>query len=146
MKKFEWLKGLWKIEKQDVFEKWVVVNDTALGAVSYHIDDDGEQIVDEMIQLVYRKGKYYYIPAISYPDKQRPTEFEVITVSTNKFTAENLQHDFPQRIVYELKDKNHLHAYIEGKETGKQKKIDLPHHANDNDNRNGNGGGENTLS
>ena len=126
MTKFSWLVGGWQMDGQNVYEKWLPVNDTSMGAVSYHLDDDGEQIIDEMIRIVYKQGKYYYIPALTYPDKAKPAEFEIVTLGEKKFVAENLKHDFPQRIGYAWVDATHLYAYIEGLEKGEKKRFDFP--------------------
>ncbi len=126
MSKFSWLVGGWQMGSENVYEKWLLVNDTSMGAVSYHLDDDGEQIIDEMIRIVYKKGKYYYIPALNYPEKSKPVEFEIVTLGDKKFVAENLSHDFPQRIGYAWVDSTHVSAYIEGVEKGEKKRFNFP--------------------
>lgn len=124
--KFSWLVGSWQMDGQNVYEKWLPVNDTSMGAVSYHLDDDGEQIIDEMIRILYKNGKYYYIPALNYPEQTKPVEFEIVTLGEKQFVAENLKHDFPQRIGYAWVDATHVYAYIEGTQKGEKKRFDFP--------------------
>ena len=45
--------------------------------------------------------------------------------SANEVVFENPQHDFPQRIIYTLKDGGRLTAAIEGTKNGKTRRVDL---------------------
>jgi hypothetical protein len=127
VKRFSWLIGNWKIDKEDAYEKWEVVNDTTLGGIGYHFiveehdKDETDIIFDESIRLVSRGDKFYYIPAPRNQNAGKEVEFEIVSFTKNSFVAENRNHDFPKRIVYQLEDNTHLHAYIEGN----KKRIDF---------------------
>jgi hypothetical protein len=125
IKQLQWLEGSWKNEKTGNVETWKTVNDTALGGINTHTDDDGEVIVDEMIRVVKRGNEFYYIPLVPDQNKGKEVEFKIISFTPRSFVAENKAHDFPQRIAYEQKDATHLYAYIEGLVKGKNKKIEF---------------------
>ena len=125
IKQMQWLEGSWKMEKGPATETWNYVNDTTFAAISTHSDDDGEAIVDEMIRIVLRGSSFYYIPLVPDQNKGKEVEFKITSFTQNSFVAENKAHDFPQRIVYQLKDASHLYAYIEGNTKGKNKKVEF---------------------
>lgn len=122
---FKWLEGNWEIQGKDVHENWHVVNDTLLSAVSFHHDNNGKEVVDETIQLVYTGGNFYYIPTVPGQNSGEAVAFKIVSQTSTSFVAENPQHDFPQRIVYQLTDAQHLLAYIEGMDNGKQHRYDF---------------------
>jgi hypothetical protein len=57
-------------------------------------------------------------------NKSQEVIFEIKKGEQNKFIAENLTHDYPQRICYELKTSNKLYAKIEGVKNGKEKNAE----------------------
>ena len=50
---------------------------------------------------------------VAKPSGQKETAFKLIRVSATEAVFENPQHDFPQRIIYTLKDGKNLTAVIE---------------------------------
>ena len=52
------------------------------------------------------------------PSGQAPTRFQLKSAERNELVFENLEHDFPQRLIYR-RDKDKLHARIEGMVEGK---------------------------
>jgi hypothetical protein len=50
----------------------------------------------------------------------------LVKSSPGELTFENLQHDFPQRIIYRV-DGRKLHARIEGTKDGKTRGVDFPY-------------------
>jgi len=131
VKQFLWLEGNWKQDGKEEYEKWQTINDTMIGGISYHYaqeehdKDETDIYFDESIRLIVRRGNYFYIPKPQGENNGKEVEFKITSFTTNSFVAENLMHDFPQLIVYELKDPTHLHAYIEGKSKGKTRRIDF---------------------
>ncbi len=53
-----------------------------------------------------------------YPFGKQGVSFPIKTISATKAVFENLQHDFPTRIIYELKENGQLFARIEGHQNG----------------------------
>jgi hypothetical protein len=60
------------------------------------------------------------------PSGQAEGSFKMLSGDNNRVVFENLAHDFPQRVIYELKSASVLHARIEGKDKGKDKAVDFP--------------------
>jgi hypothetical protein len=52
------------------------------------------------------------------PSGQAPTRFRLKSADSDELVFENLEHDFPQRLIYR-RDKDMLHARIEGMVEGK---------------------------
>lgn len=128
VKQFHWLEGNWKLEGNDAYEKWQMVDDTMIAALAYHFVEEHEEgerelVLKETIRFVSRGKKYYYIPIVRNQNKGKEVEFEITSFTKNSFVAENPNHDFPQRIVYKLEDEKHLHIYIEGNSKGKNKRV-----------------------
>jgi hypothetical protein len=65
---------------------------------------------------------------IAKPSGQPEGSFRMAASTANRVVFENLAHDFPQRIIYELKAESVLHARIEGTQNGKPRSVDFPMH------------------
>jgi hypothetical protein len=48
----------------------------------------------------------------------------MISSDSNNFIFENKEHDFPQRIIYHIVNKDSVHAWIEGTHDGKAGRED----------------------
>ena len=131
VKQFLWLEGNWKLDGKEEYEKWQLVNDSTIGGISYHYaqeehdKDETDIYFDESIRLIVRGANYFYIPKPHGESNGKEVEFKITSFSQKALRAENLAHDFPQRIAYELKNADHLHAYIEGKTKGKKRRTDF---------------------
>lgn len=62
---------------------------------------------------------------VAHPSGQAETTFPLLRLNDTEAVFENLQHDFPQRIVYRL-DNGKLRARIEGKRNGSIRAIEFP--------------------
>ena len=69
-------------------------------------------------------GKLQYV---AIPSGQPEAAFPVKEIAENAVTFENPQHDFPQRILYRLVDKDTLVARIEGSVGGQARAADFPY-------------------
>ena len=58
------------------------------------------------------------------PSGQQETSFKLVSTTAGKFIFENPGHDFPQRIIYGLKNKVWLFARVEGIMKGKAEHED----------------------
>lgn len=63
---------------------------------------------------------------IALPKGQSETRFKLKENDATSATFENAAHDFPQRVIYRLKDGSSLHARIEGHRDGKARAVDFP--------------------
>ena len=63
----------------------------------------------EYLRIVERDGGLVYV---AQPGGRSPTEFVLTKIDGSRAVFENPRHDFPQRIVYELSNKDSLSASI----------------------------------
>lgn len=62
---------------------------------------------------------------VAKPSGQAETAFKLVRASANEVVFENPQHDFPQRIIYTLKEDGKLVAAIEGAKNGKSRRVEF---------------------
>jgi hypothetical protein len=60
------------------------------------------------------------------PSGQESASFRMISLTNAKVVFENREHDFPQRVIYELRGPDELVGRIEGTENGRERGIDFP--------------------
>jgi hypothetical protein len=120
------LKGTWAMQtKRGTFcEEWKSVNDTLLTGRSYRTSGS-DTIIMERLQLSLRGADVYYTPTVATQNGGKPVPFKLIEAKNDQFIFSNPDHDFPQQIAYELVTKDSLHAWIGGKNNGKDMKRDF---------------------
>lgn len=128
LRKLSWIAGCWASDGGETgsVEQWMpLAGDTLLGVS--RIVKNGKTIEHEFMQIRPENGRIAYI---ALPSGQTQASFPLASVTDSKAVFENPQHDFPQRIVYELVQSasgpQRLHARIEGMRNGKLKGIDYP--------------------
>jgi hypothetical protein len=115
----EWLVGGWaRVEgKVRMEECWL----PARGGIMLGLHRDvfsREKAFFEYLRIgLDGKDLVYY----ASPLGNKATPFRMKSLSENKVVFENPDHDFPQRIIYMLKDRTTLVARIEGREEGEEK-------------------------
>jgi hypothetical protein len=75
----------------------------------------------EFFRIEEREDGLWYL---TQPRGQAATPFRAKEVSANRVVFENLEHDFPQRILYWRARPGELHARIEGSLNGKPESAD----------------------
>lgn len=118
--------GTWQLQtkKGMLYEKWIKVNDSTLSNISYRINGS-DSVVLEKVQLISRGQSIMYIPIIEDQNNQQPVIFVLASLENGKYTFENKEHDYPQRVIYNLPVNNTMHAWIEGTSNGKFVKSDF---------------------
>ena len=118
--------GKWELKtgQNTLLEEWKLKDDSTFLGISYKLTNEKAKQVLETIELRNRNGIYYYVPVVVDQNNGAEVRFEIKISENNKFVAENLSHDFPQRISYELKNASEVQAKIEGTKNGKQKKAE----------------------
>ncbi len=85
---------------------------------------NGKTVEHEFLQIrLNAEGKVVYI---ALPSRQKEATFVASSIGERAITFENLQHDFPQRIIYRALAENRLAARIEGMRGGNLRGIDFP--------------------
>ena len=116
--KLSWLSGSWSGVKDGVQleEHWSAPKGATM--IGMHRDVRGGRtvgfeffrVVEDSLGLVY----------MAQPGGRAPaTPFRAKTLEKTRVVFENLQHDFPQRVIYWLPKKGELHARVEGTLDGK---------------------------
>ena len=118
--------GTWEMQTKagKICESWVKINKTGLASKAYRIKGN-DTIPEENARLVLEGKTIYFIPIVENQNAGKAVQFKLISAHKGKFTFSNPEHDFPQTIVYHLTGKDQLHAWIEGKNKGKEQKIDF---------------------
>lgn len=119
---FGFLLGKWQMQtkKGIVFEEWQTSeNRNKLTGSSYRVKDSDTTLL-ENLELSIEPDGVYYIPTVINQNDGLPVRFKLISNIEQVYIFENPEHDFPQRIIYFPKDKNNLHARIEGKYNGSE--------------------------
>lgn len=124
---FKWILGNWKMKVKNgyIYEIWKKENDSTYKGISYNVRETSDTIMLENVDLNYRDNHYYYIPTTANQNNQQPVIFKIVSISPGNFTAENPNHDFPQRISYSLQSDKELKAIIDGKVNGNYRKQEF---------------------
>lgn len=123
--KIAWLGGCWKNDSAEAgsVEQWLpLVGETLLG-VSRTVKQ-GKTVTHEFMQIradVDGKLTFFAIPA-----GQPAASFALLRISEREVAFENLQHDFPQRVIYAFDGGNKLNARIEGMRNGAVRSVLYP--------------------
>jgi len=114
-----WLSGHWSTgEMADgtiTQEHWTTPSRDGMFGIGRTIKD-GQEVFFEYLRIAETGGAIVYLAS---PEGRRPpTPFTAVAIESNRVVFENLEHDFPQRIIYELPPGGDLHARIEGEAEG----------------------------
>ncbi|MBO6522336.1 MAG: hypothetical protein JJ971_00795 [Balneolaceae bacterium] len=105
-----WMNGYWTQEKNgtSVEELWTTPDGGIMLGVNRSIYTNGRSSF-EFFRIIETQGKVLYMAS---PGGQAPTSFTLTEVSSKKVVFENMEHDFPQRVIYS-RNGNSLTARIE---------------------------------
>ena len=120
----KWITGCWESNENNklVTEQWMKPAGSTMIGMARTVKN-GKTTAFEFLRLVEENSDIFYI---AKPSKQAETAFKLIKQTENEVIFENPTHDFPQRIIYRLKDNDSLFARIEGDNKGKQMGFDFP--------------------
>ena len=120
IKSMNWLIGKWEMGNGDTIstETWTLRNDSILSATSMDTKGGKDTLRYEDITIEQRGQDVFYIPVVKDQNGGKLVEFKMETSNTAKTDGqvikfENLEHDFPQRIMYQLRGDT-LFAQISG--------------------------------
>ena len=111
-----WMAGSWRLDDHGtrVEEIWTNANGNVMLGMGKTVTSKGK-VHFEFLRIVEVDGKLAYV---AQPQGQPPTTFPLKSAETTRVVFENLEHDFPQRILYWRKGKQ-LCARTEGTIGGK---------------------------
>ena len=113
--------GEWKLEDKPIIEKWSYVDGLFKGSV--FAISGADKVITEEIRILENDDGIFYEANVEDQNQGEPVLFKLIISEEYKVIFENKEHDFPQRITYELIDNNKLIATIEGLSHGESKSI-----------------------
>ena len=113
---FDWLLGKWKRlneeEGKETFENWEKVKETEYSGIGFTMQN-GDTIKQEKIRLNKTNGKWNL--TVKVPEESESITFYGTNHNENKFTCENTEIDFPNKIKY-WKNGNKINAMVSGGE------------------------------
>ena len=112
MKKLLWIVDSWVSTDGDArsYENWEKINEDLYIGGSKTVKN-GDTLFSESLKLEKTSEGIFYIADVKH--NPAPVRFMLTEVSETSAVFKNPDHDFPQKISYELKEGN-LHALIEG--------------------------------
>jgi len=118
--------GTWvmKTKKGFICEQWEKVSNSEMHNRGFRVTGKDTVLV-EQIQLIEKNKEVYYIPTAKNQNGGKPVTFTLTNVKGSQFTFSNPEHDYPQFIVYNIISNDSIHAWVDGKDKGKNLKIDF---------------------
>ncbi len=111
----EFFIGTWKVENEDTYEEWEMVNASEYAGSSYKIKD-GKKVVSENLTLRSSEKSVIYTATVLNQNQGKGIEFTLNQINENIFSFENLNHDFPKKIIYEKITDRHIYVQVLGNE------------------------------
>jgi hypothetical protein len=121
-----WLAGTWVLERNGrvVTEHWMPPAGGMMLGTSQTVAN-GRTVEYEFVVLrADAAGDVFYV---AKPSGQAETAFKLVTANGRELVFENPAHDFPQRVLYTLKDDGTLLAAIDGTRNGKARRVEFPY-------------------
>lgn len=120
------LEGDWlmKYKSNEIVESWKWKNDSTLSGKSFMVKGNDTTIL-ETIQLLQKSTGIFYEPLAKGQNGNKTVSFRLTNFSGNSFTFENLQHDFPKRIIYRFSGETTIHASIDDGSADASKRSDF---------------------
>lgn len=108
-----WLSGDWQTApgaKRHIDEHWTVAAGGTMMGMSRTVLDE-KTVQFEYLRIEQRADGIYYV---AHPQAECPgTDFKLTLASADKAIFENLQHDFPKRIIYHKGEDDSLTASVD---------------------------------
>lgn len=120
LKSLTWMEGNWSSEENGKVteEVWLAPRGGMMLAMNRVSKDSSSTF--EHLRIVEKNGKVAYLAS---PGGAKPTPFALKEISNQKVVFENLDNDFPQRIIYSRVDQQ-LTARIEGDVRGQKRAME----------------------
>jgi hypothetical protein len=108
----KWMLGNWesKNEEGTLYEAWTESDDSTYLGHAYAISVDGDTTFSENAKVMLRKGQIVYSVTVN---NEETTDFTLVDIE-EQAVFENINHDYPQRIIYKKMSSDSLFARIEG--------------------------------
>lgn len=120
-----WLGGCWHADGSEPGsgEQWMPLAGGSLLGMSRTVRQ-GRTAGHEFMRIA--QGADGKLAFFAQPSGKPPASFPLRSLSGSEVVFENLDHEFPQRVIYRLAAPTQLRASIEGMRNGTLKTIDYP--------------------
>ena len=123
----KWLTGCWQKDNDKsgtlTFEQWTTSDGGALFGIGRTLKS-GKLLSWEMMRIAQEGDSAKFFAQL--PNAATATAFALKTATRDELVFENLQNDFPHRVIYRNAGPDKLAARIEGKNGEKEMAIDFP--------------------
>lgn len=106
------------------YEEWVLGPEGNLLGREYRVSG-GDTIVRERVNLSRRQQQVVYAVTSLQEGVPVTVPFFLTEARAGRYVFSNPGHDFPRRIVYEIRSADSLHAWIDGGETAADQRMDF---------------------
>ena len=119
-----WIAGCWEGGGGDTVlqEQWMNPNGKTMLGMSRTVRNDTTKVY-EFLRIHQEVDGIYYT---SNPSGQAEASFKLVKFESQKVVFENPDHDFPQKITYELDKNGNLTATISGQYKEAYQKVEFP--------------------
>ncbi len=119
-----WLAGTWQLDEagRTVTEHWMSPAGGTMLGMSRTIARS-RTVEHEFILL--REDDDGALSYVAKPSRQPEASFKLTKATSSELVFENPAHDFPQKILYTLRNKTNLVAAVEGTKNGKTRRIEF---------------------
>jgi len=107
------LDGTWKIDGKESFEIWVLQKDGNLKGSSFKIIEGKEKLL-ETLTITKEENDVIYTATVLNQNDGESIGFTLNTLNDSTFSFENPHHDFPKKIIYQIKDPTELFIQVLG--------------------------------
>ena len=118
------LNGRWEFMNNNThqIEEWSMNGDKQLSGTGYVLEE-GDTTFIEFLSIRESNGVLTYFAQVSNMSSAEIVPFTLSAQSSDRIEFSNVGHDFPKKIVYELKSDSTMQTYIEGPRDGNNIRI-----------------------
>jgi len=106
----DFLKGTWKLNNEETFEHWDLVNNNLLKGFSYQIKE-GKITVTEYVEINKNDSIIIYTATVLNQNQGIGIDF-ILVKSNGVYSFENPNHDFPKFIRYQPISENKIKVTV----------------------------------
>ena len=108
----DFLIGTWKVEGEEQFEIWEN-KDSELSGYAYVLKHD-EKMISETFRIYSENEEIILEATVPSQNEGKPIDFVLNKKITDHLSFENLEHDFPKKVLYKYLHKDTVHVSILG--------------------------------
>jgi len=115
----EILVGRWAdmSQKRHFIEEWYADGDLLLKGKGF-VMADKDTVFIEKLEIKTENGITTYSAKVPGKDHNSAVVFTLTENKNNRLVFENPEHDFPQKIIYDMQTRSTMHVHLEGLENG----------------------------